>query len=451
MAAASTSTNPSPEISSSTDSHSAASGWKPRPNFPPGASSPDKPIIDPVYLPGGKKSLSGISIRSFLLGQAAGTCAVLSALLYTGSNPLWRVPFFVATLALFHFLEYYVTARYNNYFAKISAFLLTQNGMAYNIAHGSAVVECLLAHTFLPDRYFQLTGAVFGGIKYQVMLGLALMVVGQIVRSLAMVQAGVSFTHTIQHHRREEHRLVKDGIYSILRHPSYFGFFWWGLGTQLVLGNTVCFLGYAVVLWEFFSSRIRTISYLIYLPASSSQRTGSPSMCHVRTHIHNICKCETHHIRICNTFQIPPCPSYPAGSSRFLQVRNSQFIPGILSHCPNLDTYPDVVDPYPCSKHWNMLGEQPCLVLGPPRTESRYEYIDGGSETLEAREISGKSHGKLDKGSKHFLNNRGERCGSQGQTPSELREQRNQSPGSRRSNDEKKCWRIWNLWGLLDS
>ena len=42
----------------------------------------------------------------------------------------------------------------------------------------------------------------------------------------------------------------------MLRHPSYFGFFWWGIGTQLVCGNTLCLAGYAVVLWRFFSRRI---------------------------------------------------------------------------------------------------------------------------------------------------------------------------------------------------
>lgn len=43
----------------------------------------------------------------------------------------------------------------------------------------------------------------------------------------------------------------------MLRHPSYFGFFWWGIGTQLVCGNTLCLLAYAGVLWKFFSSRIK--------------------------------------------------------------------------------------------------------------------------------------------------------------------------------------------------
>jgi len=89
-----------------------------------------------------------------------------------------------------------------------------------------------------------------------IIAGLAMISVGQGVRSIAMVQAGTNFNHIVQHQKANEHRLVTTGAYYYLRHPSYFGFFWWGLGTQLVLGNAVCCLGYAVVLWRFFSRRI---------------------------------------------------------------------------------------------------------------------------------------------------------------------------------------------------
>jgi len=34
------------------------------------------------------------------------------------------------------------------------------------------------------------------------------------------------------------------------------GWFLWSIGTQLLLQNPVCFLGYAVVSWRFFRARI---------------------------------------------------------------------------------------------------------------------------------------------------------------------------------------------------
>lgn len=33
--------------------------------------------------------------------------------------------------------------------------------------------------------------------------------------------------------REDSHQLVTRGVYRFLRHPSYFGWFWWSLGTQV--------------------------------------------------------------------------------------------------------------------------------------------------------------------------------------------------------------------------
>lgn len=75
-----------------------------------------------------------------------------------------------------------------------------------------------------------------------------------------MLHAGSNFNHLVQKEKRAGHVLVTGGVYRYLRHPSYFGFFWWGLGTQVVLGNAVCLVGYAVVLWRFFRRRIESES-----------------------------------------------------------------------------------------------------------------------------------------------------------------------------------------------
>ncbi|RAL02286.1 protein-S-isoprenylcysteine carboxyl O-methyltransferase [Aspergillus ibericus CBS 121593] len=214
-----------------------------------------EPPLDPSILPTGSKSLSGISLRAFLIGTTFGLTTALT-LLTTTSNPLytplWRIPFFLSSLSLFHFLEYYITAAYNTRFATTSAYLLSSNGWTYHIAHASAITECLLTNYFSPTPLV-LTPRL---ITAQVTLGLILMIVGQTVRSVAMAQAGSNFNHTVQVKRREGHILVTGGLYSVFRHPSYFGFFWWGLGTQLVLGNVFCLGAYALVLWRFFASRI---------------------------------------------------------------------------------------------------------------------------------------------------------------------------------------------------
>lgn len=213
------------------------------------AFSPDK-----VYLPGQPKSLAGIALRAFGLGIGLAIgCIATATVLVATTSPLWRLPFFLSALATFHFLEFWTTAAYNTREADVSSFLLTANWPAYAIAHSVASLECLVMNLLFPGRAW----APFHLGTLSMLLGLALVVVGQVVRSAAMVQAGPSFNHIVQQTQKREHILVTTGIYGSLRHPSYFGFFWWGLGTQLVMGNVVCFVGYAAVLWRFFSTRIR--------------------------------------------------------------------------------------------------------------------------------------------------------------------------------------------------
>jgi protein-S-isoprenylcysteine O-methyltransferase len=234
--------------------------------------STDAPNPDTSIYPDGKMSLAGISLRAMLLGTSLGLSAsmalYLSTVYYT---PLWRVPFFIASLSLFHFLEFYVTAQYNTRYATVSAFLLSSNGWAYNVAHGSAIVECIVSHVFWPGqtaagRMITVTEPFFGSsVSLLLIVGFVLLLIGQVIRTVAMAQAASNFNHHVQSQHQEGHVLVNTGLYRYLRHPSYFGFFWWGLGTQLVLGDMVCFVGYALVLWQFFSSRIKRMLQIIFL------------------------------------------------------------------------------------------------------------------------------------------------------------------------------------------
>ena len=199
-------------------------------------------------------SLSGISTRAFLLGITfcLGLGSTLLVLLTT-SSPLWRIPFFLAALSLFHFLEFWTTAARNTSQATVSSFLLAANWPAYPIAHTAACLECLATNYFFPRRHW----APLHSGNVLLVLGLLMVAGGQVVRSLAMLHAGESFNHTVQVRKAATHTLVTSGIYGVLRHPSYFGFFYWGLGTQAVLGNVFCFMGYGYVLWMFFSSRVK--------------------------------------------------------------------------------------------------------------------------------------------------------------------------------------------------
>ncbi|CAJ2510223.1 Uu.00g061230.m01.CDS01 [Anthostomella pinea] len=211
--------------------------------------TPDRP-----YTPGQPKSLEGIAVRSFCLGitLALSVVTMITILVFT-SSPLWRVPFFFGALSTFHFLEFWTTAKYNTPIANVDSFLLTANWPAYAIAHVSASVECLLSNLLFPNRSW----APFYLGHILLLIGFLMVFVGQVARSAAMVQAGQSFNHTVQSRKKDNHELVTTGLYSFVRHPSYFGFFYWGIGTQLILGNPICFVAYTAVLWKFFSNRTK--------------------------------------------------------------------------------------------------------------------------------------------------------------------------------------------------
>ncbi|KAF2836838.1 ICMT-domain-containing protein [Patellaria atrata CBS 101060] len=228
----------------------------PETTVPPRRSSPIRlptaPTISRELLHNGQRSLAGISLRAFSLGISLGLSISLTLiLLLLSPNPLWRAPLLLAFLSLFHFLEFWTTAAYNTRAATVSSFLLTTNGRAYEAAHVAAFLEILVTSIWFPSAHRVLTRS------WLTALGAGLWALGQGTRSLAMAQAGTNFNHTIQTRRSEGHVLVTGGVYAWCRHPSYFGFFWLGVGMQIVLGNTVCLIMNLVVLWSFFNKRIR--------------------------------------------------------------------------------------------------------------------------------------------------------------------------------------------------
>ncbi|KIJ56619.1 hypothetical protein M422DRAFT_149757 [Sphaerobolus stellatus SS14] len=188
------------------------------------------------------------SVTAFLLGTCFATGSAMFAL---GGFGYWwttyQLGFYLAAWSLFHWAEFAVTAGWNRPKCSIDSFLLN-NGTMYHIAHTTAIVE------YLVTLYFKPGAKTFA---YVSMAGIALTVVGQIVRSTAMVHAATNFSHPVAFKKEAGHVLVSDGIYRWLRHPSYTGFFYWALGTQLVLQNSISFVGFAVVLWRFFYFRIR--------------------------------------------------------------------------------------------------------------------------------------------------------------------------------------------------
>lgn len=152
---------------------------------------------------------------------------------------------FVLFLCIFHLCEFFVTAIWNPSVLDASSFVINHS-KAYTIAMLLSCCEFFARLLFFPSVQNKLLAIV----------GFVLAIMGQITRSLAMITCGESFNHIIQQTKKKNHVLVTNGVYGYLRHPSYFGFFYWSIGTQLMIGNflnATCFLSAS---WYFFHRRI---------------------------------------------------------------------------------------------------------------------------------------------------------------------------------------------------
>ncbi|KAG4939890.1 hypothetical protein AAZX31_16G195000 [Glycine max] len=94
-------------------------------------------------------------------------------------------------------------------------------------------------------------------------LGLALVLIGEIIRKMGILTAGKAFTHLIKIYHEEQHQLITHGIYSYIRHPGYCGFLIWSVGTQIMLCNPISTIAFAAVVWRFFAKRIPYEEYFL--------------------------------------------------------------------------------------------------------------------------------------------------------------------------------------------
>lgn len=76
----------------------------------------------------------------------------------------------------------------------------------------------------------------FSGLKqyfYISVCGVLLVLFGESLRKASMITASTNFNHYVQYVKRPGHQLVTRGVYSWCRHPSYVGWFYWSVGTQV--------------------------------------------------------------------------------------------------------------------------------------------------------------------------------------------------------------------------
>lgn len=185
---------------------------------------------------------SDVAKRASFLGCAFGISVVLSF-----SQASYRCfGWYMTSLSFFHFSEYIMMAIYNPQTLSIDSFLLNHSP-EYKIAAVASWIEFVVEFYFFPNMKNHM---------FLSLLGVLLLIGGEITRKLAMITAKSNFTHIVQSHKKDSHVLVTNGIYSLFRHPSYVGWFYWSIGTQITLCNPICFVGYALASWKFFKERI---------------------------------------------------------------------------------------------------------------------------------------------------------------------------------------------------
>ncbi|CAH0585431.1 unnamed protein product [Chrysodeixis includens] len=183
-----------------------------------------------------------VSIRSAFLGATFAMGAFLS----TFDNG-WKVfGLYTMILSMFHFSEFMSVALTNPRTLTVDSFILNHS-LQYGLAAVASWIEWAIEYYFFPNMksYFWVS-----------FVGVAMCTMGELLRKSAMFTAKTNFNHTVQYVKRPDHELVTHGVYSLCRHPSYVGWFYWSIGTQITLLNPVCLVIYTLASWTFFRERV---------------------------------------------------------------------------------------------------------------------------------------------------------------------------------------------------
>jgi protein-S-isoprenylcysteine O-methyltransferase len=173
-------------------------------------------------------------------------CYSLSIILFTKTR-FYHLFLYFITLCIYHYAEFFSELLFHFKDLQKDAFLIYEN-KRWVISTASSFVEYVVEMFFFQK---------YKDIKFFFILGLIMTVVGQYFRIAALFTGKSNFTHKVQMTKRKNHVLVKHGIYSICRHPSYSGFFIWSVGIEIMCINPLCTIAFAYILFNFFKYRIR--------------------------------------------------------------------------------------------------------------------------------------------------------------------------------------------------
>ena len=153
---------------------------------------------------------------------------------------------YLITLCIYHYTEFFSELLFHFQDIQKDAFLIYQN-IRWVISTSASFMESLVGTYYFSE---------YKNIKILFILGLLMTIIGQYFRIAALFTGKSNFTHKIQLKKRKNHTLVKYGVYRICRHPSYFGFFLWSVGIEIMCVNPLCTIAFSFILFKFFKQRI---------------------------------------------------------------------------------------------------------------------------------------------------------------------------------------------------
>ena len=172
---------------------------------------------------------------------------IIKTILLNINNKYYQFKIYLISLCIYHISEYLNSLIYHFNKLDWSCFLIDQS-FEWFIALISSLIEYFIEiyffYIFKTKSYFLLK------------IGLFLMIIGHFLRISAFFTCKTNFEYLVQYTKQKGHKLIKNGVYKLFRHPSYVGFYLWAIGTQIMMCNVICSVGFTIALYVFFKERI---------------------------------------------------------------------------------------------------------------------------------------------------------------------------------------------------
>ena len=168
-----------------------------------------------------------------------------SIILFT-QNKYYPLFIYFISLCIYHYSEFFSVLLYH-YEILTSEYFLINHSKSWVFATLISFMETILGIYYF-DKYKE--------IKLFFIIGFLMMLIGQYFRIAALFIGKKNFTHRIRFDKVNEHKLITNGVFAISRHPSYFGFYLWSVGIEIMCCNPICIIAFGVILFKFFKNRI---------------------------------------------------------------------------------------------------------------------------------------------------------------------------------------------------